>query len=57
MKSPVIDCLSNVLTLPIRDVAAAYNQAGLEYVAYADGDPRSLFALCTATPTDAFGRS
>jgi SAM-dependent methyltransferase len=45
MKSPVIDCLSNVVTLPIRDVAAAYNQAGLEYVAYADGDPRSLFAF------------
>jgi SAM-dependent methyltransferase len=45
MKSRIIDSISNVVTLPIKDVAAAYNQAGLEYVAYADGDPRSLFTF------------
>ena len=29
----------------VANVAAAYNQAGGDYVAYADGDPRRLFAF------------
>jgi SAM-dependent methyltransferase len=44
MKSRAIDPPSNV-TLAIRDVAAAYNQAGQEFVAYADGDTGRLFAF------------
>jgi SAM-dependent methyltransferase len=43
MKSRTIDSHSNVVVLPIRDVAAAYDLAGSEYVAYADGDPKNLF--------------
>ena len=39
-------------------VAASYNQAGGDYVAYADGDPTHLFAfngLHTHMPTGGFG--
>ena len=45
MKSRVIDPPPNVLTPPITDIGAAYNQVGQGYVAYADGDTQRLFAF------------
>jgi hypothetical protein len=45
MKSCVIDPPPNVLTPPITDIGAAYNQVGQGYVAYADGDTQRLFAF------------
>ena len=40
-----VDSLPEAAPLPIRDVAAAYDQAGGDYIAYADGDPQRLFAF------------
>ena len=31
--------------IPVENIAAVYNQAGEDYVAYADGDPERLFSF------------